>query len=567
MIKFTKLKYKNFLSTGAAGLEIQLDKAQMTLITALNGSGKSTAMDAICFALFGQPYRNINKPQLVNSINGKHCEVEAEFISGGITYRVVRGIKPAKFEIYENGNLMNQNPNVRDYQQVLETQILKMNYTAFTQVVVMGSSNYIPFMRLNPKQRRDFIESLLDIKIFSLMGDLLKQKMQAVKDELRVIAVKITSLEEKIDLQNSFIESKVADRESKVAALNEELNESLAKREKLNKRYEKLEKDLEELQEKELSYIDVKEKVTELNDMRKKIQRNITKQESEKHEYSEICTCPTCHQTLEEESKAKVLEKFDRKLAQLSEGFEAIEGKISKLSEKLVGYSELQEQIAEITNEQASINQSLHGINLINNKILKSLKEYESSSNSDEEIAKLREFKKELKALINSQAALREDTHYSNLIQFLLKDSGIKAKIIAQYVPVINKLVNKYLGQLDFWVSFNLDEQFNEVIKSRHRDLFTYESFSAGEKQRIDLALMLTWREIAGLKNSASTNLLFLDEILDASLDATVLDLLMNILYGMKDSNIFVISHREGLQDKFRHVIRLEKKNNFTVMV
>ena len=567
MIKFTRLFYKNFLSTGQSGIELKLDRAQMTLITALNGSGKSTAMDAICFALFGQPYRNINKPQLVNSINGKNCEVEAEFISGGITYKIVRGIKPAKFEIYENGNLMNQNPNVRDYQQVLETQILKMNYTAFTQVVVMGSSNYIPFMRLNPKQRRDFIESLLDIKIFSLMGDLLKQKMQSVKDELKIVGVKITSLEEKIDLQKSFIESKVADRESKVSELNTELEESLAKRVKLEERYQKLEKDLEDLQKQELSYIDVNEKVTELKDMRRKIQKNITKQESEKHEYSEICTCPTCHQTLEEDAKKKVIEKYDSKLSQLSEGFGAIETKITKLSEKLVGYSELQEQISEITNEQASINQSLHGINLINNKILKSLKEYESAANSDEEIAKLKEFKTDLKTLIKSQAALREDTHYSTLIQFLLKDSGIKAKIIAQYVPVINKLVNKYLGQLDFWVSFNLDEQFNEVIKSRHRDLFTYESFSAGEKQRIDLALMLTWREIAGLKNSASTNLLFLDEILDASLDATVLDLLMNILYGMKDSNIFVISHREGLQDKFRHVIRLEKKNNFTVMV
>lgn len=567
MIKFTRLFYKNFLSTGQAGIELFLDKNQMTLITANNGSGKSTAMDAICFALFGKAYRNINKPQLLNSINQKKALTEVDFTVGGIDYKVVRGIKPAVFEIYENGNLMNQNPNVRDYQQVLEQQILKMNYTAFTQVVVMGSSNYIPFMRLKTNERRDFIENLLDIKIFSLMGNLLKDKQQVIKEELRVSAIKIQSLQEKIELQKSFIASKIQDKETKIQKLYQDIEDSKTTLASTQAEYAKLDEIHADLEKQLSEYTSIQSKIDDLTKMRNQIIKNHKKVSDDKENHINLCTCPTCHQQVTQEAKEKVVSDLDKKISSFADGFSKIDEKINLLLSQMEGHSELVHEINDVVNALSTANQTMHSCNVMIKKLMKQITEYETTSNSEEEEQKLVEFENELVVTTDNQADLREDVHYFTLIQHLLKDSGIKAKIIAQYVPVINKLVNKYLGMLDFWVSFNLDEQFNEIIKSRHRDLFTYESFSAGEKQRIDLALMLTWREIAGLKNSASTNLLFLDEILDASLDATVLDLLMHILHSMKDSNIFVISHREGLQDKFRHVIRLEKRNNFTVII
>lgn len=567
MIKFTRLFYKNFLSTGQAGIELFLDKNQMTLITANNGSGKSTAMDAICFALFGKAYRNINKPQLLNSINQKKALTEVDFTVGGIDYKVVRGIKPAVFEIYENGNLMNQNPNVRDYQQVLEQQILKMNYTAFTQVVVMGSSNYIPFMRLKTNERRDFIENLLDIKIFSLMGNLLKDKQQVIKEELRVSAIKIQSLQEKIELQKSFIASKIQDKETKIQKLYQDIEDSKTTLSSTQAEYAKLDEIHADLEKQLSNYTSIQSKIDDLTKMRNQIIKNHKKVSDDKENHINLCTCPTCHQQVTQEAKEKVVSDLDKKISAFADGFSKIDEKINLLLSQMEGHSELVHEINDVVNALSTANQTMHSCNVMIKKLMKQITEYETTSNSEEEEQKLVEFENELVVTTDNQADLREDVHYFNLIQHLLKDSGIKAKIIAQYVPVINKLVNKYLGMLDFWVSFNLDEQFNEIIKSRHRDLFTYESFSAGEKTRIDFALMLTWREIASLKNSASTNLLFLDEIGDATMDAQTTELLMGILSSMKDSNIFIISHREGLQDKFRHVIKLEKRNNFTVIV
>ena len=566
MIIFNRLFYKNFLSTGSAGIELQLDRSQLTLITALNGSGKSTALDAICFVLYGKAYRNVNKPNLVNSINGKNCEAEIEFTAGPTKYRIVRGIKPAKFEIYENGFMINQNPNVKDYQLLLETQILKMNYTAFTQVVVMGSTNYIPFMRLSSSQRRDFVENLLDIKIFSLMADLLKSKRDVVKDELKTLTLKLTSLSEKIELQQSFISSKIADREQKLENLNEEVKEVTDKKSKYEARYASIEKELESLTVQHNMYADIQSKIDDLETIKSTIEKNIRKYTTEKNSYAEITHCPTCFQDLAEDAKVDVIAKYSSKIDEFNTGIAGISVKMAELSSKIVGFNTIVNRINCLNKEQSNINQSVHGCNLLHKKTLAEINVLMETKSSDEE-AKLEEFNENYSEIIEQQAVVREESHYFNLIQHLLKDSGIKAKIISQYVPVINKLVNKYLGQLDFYVLFNIDEQFNEVIKSRHRDMFTYESFSAGEKQKIDLALMLTWREIASLKNSAASNLLFLDEILDASLDSTVLDLLMNILESMHSSNIFVISHREGLQDKFRSVIRLEKQNNFTVLL
>ena len=566
MIIFNRLFYKNFLSTGSAGIELQLDRSQLTLITALNGSGKSTALDAICFVLYGKAYRNVNKPNLVNSINGKNCEAEIEFTAGPTKYRIVRGIKPAKFEIYENGFMINQNPNVKDYQLLLETQILKMNYTAFTQVVVMGSTNYIPFMRLSSSQRRDFVENLLDIKIFSLMADLLKSKRDVVKDELKTLTLKLTSLSEKIELQQSFISSKIADREQKLENLNEEVKEVTDKKSKYEARYASIEKELESLTVQHNMYADIQSKIDDLETIKSTIEKNIRKYTTEKNSYAEITHCPTCFQDLAEDAKVDVIAKYSSKIDEFNNGIAGISVKMAELSSKIVGFNTIVNRINCLNKEQSNINQSVHGCNLLHKKTLAEINVLMETKSSDEE-AKLEEFNENYFEIIEQQSVIREESHYFNLIQHLLKDSGIKAKIISQYVPVINKLVNKYLGQLDFYVLFNIDEQFNEVIKSRHRDMFTYESFSAGEKQKIDLALMLTWREIASLKNSAASNLLFLDEILDASLDSTVLDLLMNILESMHSSNIFVISHREGLQDKFRSVIRLEKQNNFTVLL
>lgn len=566
MIIFEKLRGKNFLSVGSAGIEYDLVRSNLTLITAENGSGKSTAMDLLCFVLYGKAYRNISKPQLVNSINGKQCEGEVTFSTGGTRYRVIRGIKPNKFEIYENDNLLNQNPNVRDYQDILETQILKMNYTAFTQVVVMGSTNYIPFMRLKAADRRDFIESLLDIKIFSVMGDLLKNRVQTVKDDLKTINSKLESIQEKIELQKSFIASKISDKEIRLKQMAIELEETEDKKIEYEARYQEIEVELEDLQEQQNTFSTIQEKLNDMVEMRKKISRNLEKYETEKDTYENITTCPTCKQELLETAKEKVLEKYSVKISEFESGIETIKTKMEALKQKLIGFEELNSKIHALNREQSTINQGIHGCNILVKKIQRGIDDIETAIDNGEE-EKLKLFEKDQEDLLTSQFKVREESHYLTVIQHLLKDSGIKSKIISQYIPIINKLVNKYLGMLDFWVSFNLDEQFNEVIKSRHRDQFTYDSFSAGEKQRIDIALMLTWREIASLKNSASTNLLFLDEILDASLDATVLESLMHILETMRGSNIFVISHREGLQDRFRSVIRLEKRNNFTVMV
>ena len=566
MIIFEKLRGKNFLSIGNAGLEYDLEKSQLTLITAKNGSGKSVALDLLCFVLYGKAYRSISKPQLVNSINGKQCEGEIEFRTGGTKYKVVRGIKPNKFEIYENGNLLNQNAAVRDHQEILETQILKMNYTAFTQIVVMGSTNYIPFMKLKAAERRDFIESLLDIKIFSVMGEILKRRMTTVKDDLKLISQKIESSQEKISLQKSFIDIKISDKEIRLRQLNEELDETSTKFKEYEERYQAAEQELVELQERQEGFSSIKDKLLELSDMRKRIAKNLEKYESEKDSYAEITNCPTCKQDLQREAKQAVIDKYDSKISEFEAGITAIQSKIESLKSKMEGYEEISNKIRELNNEQTSINQGAHGCNILIKKLQKNISELESVV-EDGETDKLKKFILEHDILVKTQSEIREDSHYLTLVQHLLKDSGIKSKIIAQYIPVINKLVNKYLGMMDFWVSFNLDDQFNEIIKSRHRDQFTYDSFSAGERQRIDASLMLTWREIAGLKNSSSTNLLFLDEIMDASLDTDVLELFMQILETMKDSNIFVISHREGLQDRFRSVIRLEKRNNFTVMV
>jgi len=566
MILFKSLKYKNFLSTGDNWTDINLNKAKSTLIIGSNGAGKSTMLDAISFALFGKPHRNINKPQLVNSINNRDCIVEVEFTIGSNNFKVVRGIKPTLFEIYQNGNMFDQSSHAKEYQKILEQNILKLNHKSFHQIVVLGSSSFIPFMQLPAQHRRDVIEDLLDINIFSKMNQLLKEKTAELKSKIKDVKYSLDVLSNKIDTQKKYIGDIMT------------LNEGFIEKKKidisnLNSEIVDLEKDNEVCQ----NFIDenqktMQEELDRANDKKQALlqyqaqfQTKIKVLVKEAKFYEQNETCPTCTQSIDPVLRSNNLNAAQKKAKELKEAMD--HGlKESAIVEQTIGrYTELAENIRQNLSVVSSNNNTI-------NRLQRQIQSYqdELTKKSDGDLTKANE---ELQVLSDEQNSIKESGYglnenllYNQVMAEMLKDTGIKTKVIKQYLPVINHLVNQYLQTLDFFVHFDLDESFQETIRSRHRDAFSYDSFSEGEKQRIDLALLFTWRQIAKMKNSVATNLLILDETFDSSLDHEGVDNLMKILYTLDDdTNVFVISHKgEILDGKFVDKLEFYKDKNFS---
>ena len=569
MIVFEKLRYRNFLSTGNSWTEINFTEATNTLIIGDNGAGKSTLLDALCFALFGKPFRNINKPQLVNSVNRKKLVVEVEFKIGSNEYKVRRAIKPGAFEIYCNGAIQNQDAATKDYQKFLENNILKLNYTSFPQIVILGSSTFVPFMQLSAWRRREIIEDLLDIKVFSIMNILLKDRISSNKENLITIRNEIEILDEKKRLQKRYVETLKNDQKGLKEDYEVKLNDSQESLETIKTKIEKHESEINQLNGLLQKKDSVKEQYDQMENYRTKFKSSIRKTEKEILFYEENVECPTCKQGLDEnfilEISAKLSSKKDKNETALSKA----ELRITTLEEKLHGFlcisekiSELREKISDLNNQKSSLERymiTVRGdIEKLNEKSVDIQAEKINIDNINEELRKRHGRKKEI---LDEKSVL-------NVCGEMLKDRGVKALIIKQYIPVMNKLINKYLTSMDFFVEFEIDEEFNETIKSRHRDNFKYSSFSEGEKMRIDLALLLTWRAIAKMKNSTNTNLLILDEVFDASLDNSGCEDFLKLLYDIgQNTNVFVISHKgDLLQDKFKNVIRFKKVKNFSEM-
>ena len=565
MITFKTLRYKNFLSTGDSFTQIDLNTSTSTLIVGQNGAGKSTMLDALSFGLFGKAHRNINKKQMVNSINGKACVVEVEFHALGSEYKIIRGIKPDKFEIYRDGTLINQDSHNKEYQKVLEQNILKLNHKSFHQIVVLGSSSFTPFMQLPAQHRRDVIEDLLDINVFSKMNGILKEKFSVIKEEVRANKSDLENVQYKINTQSKYVDNlERSARDSR--------NEKLLEVAKLEEAIRHVRLTMTEVDRSILS---------DLADQHKKLSDNITDIKKYEHQfgvkqkelnkeikfYESNTTCPTCDQGIDEGLKSEKTEAAAKQWDKLEEGRQVAAGKLKGLAEKLVDINEqtntIRDTITEYDKRQVQIDEYQKQITTIHDYLAR---QDENVADVSTEKSILMDLNANRTELLEQKAKLGESVAYSTVITELLKDTGIKTKIIKQYLPVINSLTNKYLQVLDFFVSFHLDDTFKESIKSRHRDEFSYDSFSEGEKQRIDLALLFTWRQVAKMKNSVSTNLLILDETFDSSLDVEGVDNLTSILDTLgDDTNVFIISHKgELLEGKFDDKIEFVKSKNFS---
>ena len=569
MILFRNVRWKNLLSTGNYFTEIKLDDNTNTLVVGENGSGKSTMLDALCFGLFGKPFRNINKPQLLNSINQKDCLVEVEFDTGNKSYKIVRGIKPNKFEIYCDNNLINQEAAARDYQEFLEKFILKLNYKSFTQIVILGSASFTPFMQLSASDRRAIIEDLLDIQIFSTMGGLVKERLSTNKEGMSTKKHEIELTQQKYDMQKKHIDEMKQNNEDKVNEYVKEIqchNETVSS---LLVNVATLTAETGELQLVVASKIETETKVKKITKLESQIETNLSKFRKDISFFQSHDDCPTCRQAIASSFKEEELGNLSTRVQECEHGLIELEKKLNEEQNKLNAINETQKLINQKQVEIATANTTITETNKMIARLQKLIEELKNSKVvTDLEEQRLKELKDSLLSLKEDLKQLIEEKSYYDVASALLKDSGIKTKIVKQYLPVINKLVNKYLASLDFFVNFNLDESFKETIKSRHRDEFSYNNFSEGEKQRIDMALMLTWRAVAKLKNSSNTNLLILDETFDSSLDANGTEELMKILHMLEGVNLFVISHKgDILQDKFANVIRFVKEKNFSRIV
>ena len=567
MIIFKYVRWKNFLSTGNNFTEIQLDRNSTTLIIGENGAGKSTVLDALCFGLFGKPFRGINKAQLINSVNMSGAMVEVEFEIGSKKIKVVRGIKPNVFEIYVNGKMYNQDANSRDYQKYLEQQILKLNYRSFTQVVILGSSTFIPFMQLKSRHRREVVEEILDIQIFSLMNMLLKQKLKNNAEEIRDIEYKSSLTEEKIDLQDNYIDEM---KKNKDKSLKEKTILFASNQEEIHKRQDKVNLS-------ENTNIELIKQISDSDSIKSKYQKlqSIKSTLNEKHRahsstinfFETNEDCPTCQQHISELFKTDIIKTKVKDTDKISKG-------LSELKDELEKYKERQKEIVEVANnirehevQIAKDNESILQLEKFNSTLQSEIDQLQHADVNKNDYEKLGELKTSLINLKEQKSKLIEDKTYSETAKNMLQDTGIKTKIIKQYLPIMNKLINTYLTSMEFYVNFTLDENFEETIKSRFRDEFSYTSFSEGEKMRIDLALLFTWRAVAKMKNSANTNLLILDEIFDSSLDNTGTDEFLKILNTLGNENVFVISHKQdALADKFRSTVKFEKIKNFSHM-
>ena len=565
MILFKTLRWKNLLSTGNYFSEIQLNANTNSLIIGENGSGKSTMLDALCFALFGKAFRNVNKPNLLNSINGKDCVVEVEFDIGNKQYKIVRGIKPNIFEIYQDGTLVNQDAAMRDYQEYLEKFIIKLNYKSFTQIVILGSASFVPFMQLSASDRRAIIEDLLDIQIFSTMNGLVKNRLSNNKDLMVNKKNEIELLVQKYDLKKEYQDKLNEDKEAKVNEYASEIQSCTETLRTLSGDIDNLEGQKSQILPLVAKIPENEKKIVALKKVESKIESKISEVGTSRDFYDHNADCPTCRQAITVESKERHLGELLSKEQELASGLTELQAKIAEHETLLNQLRSDEQTLHTLRIELATKQTGKAGLEAAIVKLQKQIDDLNSADKKSADVTELTNLKTQIKTSKEELKTLIEEKSYYEAATGLLKDSGIKTKIIKQYLPIINKLVNKYLASLDFFVNFNLDESFKETIKSRHRDDFSYHNFSEGEKQRIDMALMLTWRAVAKLKNSSSTNLLILDEVFDSSLDTTGTEELMKILHGLEDVNLFVISHKgDILQDKFANTIRFKKVKNFS---
>lgn len=566
MIVFKRITYRNFLSTGNVPNTIELNNHASTLITGRNGEGKSTILCALTFALFGKPFRNVTKGQLVNSINGKNCLVEIEFTANGREYTVKRGIKPNVFEIWCDGEMINQDAALKDYQKVLEQQILKLNYKTFTQVVILGSATFVPFMQLPSTQRREVIEDILDIKVFSLMNSILKDKTAAVKEEIQSIENSIVNHKTKIASQKKLIEVLETNRQTLIAGIQSKIDANNIQIEASQKQIESITSSMEQMRSKADS-TKVKEALAAANKMKMKIGTNLDTCNHTVEFFNDNATCPTCTQHIAEEHKEKVLADVTKKIEEHQSKLEQVEAALEKLDAQYEKANKYADQLRDFSIEISTLTNQIQMLSNQNQQMHKEIEQTTADAvNLTEEKTKMKELAEGAIELVTKKSEMLDTRQLHDVASALLKDTGIKTAIIREYLPVMNKLINKYLSAMDFFVKFELDESFQEVIKSRGRDAFTYESFSEGEKRRLDLAILFTWRQIAKMKNSVNTNLMILDEILDGALDGAGIDYFLSIMnqFG-EQTNIFVISHRE-IVDKFDIVIKVQKKNDFTVI-
>lgn len=563
MIHFHNVRWKNFLSTGNVWTQVDLDRSSTTLVIGENGAGKSTVLDALCFALFGKPFRKINKPQLVNTVNEKNLLVEVNFTIGKYSYRIVRGIKPSKFEIYKDDVLLNQTASSKDYQKYLEENVIKLNYNSFSQIVILGSSTFIPFMQLPAYARREIIEDLLDIKIFTAMNVLLKEKVQTNKEKLTDVNYHIEMEEEKIEVHQKYIEEIKVKAKERVASLEKEISNAESSITRFERDNELYNKKVTELQESIQDEDRVRKKLNEILSIETKFEDKIKKSKKEIQFYNDNDYCPTCTQTIDVAIKTEKIEQSEKKISEIRVALENLVNELSKENQRLLDISEINTEVSEYLEKISDANNQISSLMKYMKQVRKSITETQEEKIDNTDIE---EIEKKIAELNNLKEKIINEREVLKVAADLLKDKGIKTQIVRQYVPVMNKLINKYLAAMEFFVSFELDENFEEVIKSRHRDTFSYGSFSEGEKMRIDLALLLTWRAVARMKNSTNTNLLILDEVFDASLDANGCDEFLKLLDEIgKDTNVFVISHKgDILQDKFRSVIRFEKHKNFS---
>ena len=568
MITFRSVKWKNFLSTGNQFTQIQLDYAPTTLIIGENGAGKSTILDALCFVLFNKPFRNISKSQLVNSVNGNGTIVEVEFNVNNKDVKVVRGIKPNKFEVWIGDTMINQDANARDYQKHLEQQILGLNYRSFTQVVILGASTFVPFMQLSTKARREVVEDILDIKIFSLMNFLLKNKNKSLLEDIRDVQYNYDLTKEKVTLQEKFIEEIVNNKSSLIAESQQKLWDNKSTIDFRRDDVKALEIDNENLSFDAEERLKVEQKLKKLTQTEAALQNRKSEHDRQIQFFQNNDECPSCEQPITESTKQTQIESRTTKIREIENGIADLQRMESEEQDRLQSILTDLETIRKNDVEKAKILSSIAELEKFNTKLEKDIEAYKGGSVSEEDKIKLAELKGKIQSIEEQKSKLNEDKFYIDVARNLLQDSGIKTKIVKQYLPIMNKLVNTYLSSMDFFVNFNIDENFNETIKSRFRDEFSYASFSEGEKMRIDLALLFTWRAIAKMKNSTNTNLLILDEIFDSSLDNAGTDDFLKILNNFDKQNVFVISHKQDmLFDKFRNIIQFKKEQNFSRMV
>ena len=569
MIKFKNVRYKNFLSSGNNFTDIQLDRNPSTLIIGENGAGKSTMLDALTFSLFGKPFRNINKPQLINSINERGAVVECEFDIGQKHFLVRRGIKPNLFEIEVDGKQLEQNANVRDFQEFLEKQILKLNYKSFTQIVVLGNSSFVPFMQLKTNDRRAIIEDLLDIQIFSTMNGLLKNYISDNKTNLDKNSNSKSLVEQKIELKKEYVDQLKAKTKTLIDKNRQEVLDNETEKTKIRTQVEEINKSIQTFLKEIEDLPTVETDRAKLDKYSTTIEHKCSQEQKHISFYASNDDCPTCKQHIEADFKQQAMSEANKKWTEYKQALEEIEEKDTLLKRRYETIQQTQQQIQSLQTEVQKKYSSLDAIEQYIKKIEISIKEIENDSGDiKKEKDDLKQLDEDLQNVFSQRAELISERETYEVAKEILKDEGIKSRIIKQYLPIMNKLINKYLQEMDFFVSFNLDESFEETIKSRYRDDFTYASFSEGEKMRIDLALLFTWRSIAKLKNSTNTNLLILDEVFDSSLDTDGTDAFLKIMYEMGHStNMFVISHKgDQLYDKFKSVIKFEKKKNFSVI-